>query len=359
MNAAEVGRQIDVEHWRNRRVFITGHMGFKGAWLCALLSRLGAITCGFGSDQRPLLLYRQLSLRNHEHHDCDVRNIDRVRQILQTFAPDVLIHLAAQPLVLKSYEEPLTTFETNIMGTANVLEAARSVAGLQAILIVTSDKVYRNRGDGRRFKEGDELGGQDPYSASKAAVELVTQSMAESFYCRQGMPPIAVGRAGNIIGGGDWADDRIVPDAARSLSVKQPLVVRNPGATRPWQHVLDAIGGYMLLMESMSKGEQGGYSAWNFGPRRTDSVSVAEIADVFIEAWGGSAAWIRDAKSIHVTESRFLSLDSTKARHELDWHPRWGWADAVSRTANWYRDYASDVPAEHLVYREVAEFLNA
>ncbi|MEQ8701335.1 MAG: GDP-mannose 4,6-dehydratase, partial [Bauldia litoralis] len=224
-------RQIDSSYWKDRTVFVTGHMGFKGAWLMRLLSRIGATSWGYGRDERHPLLYPELALERHTHRQGELADVAALTNALKESGAEVLVHLAAQPIVLTSYEDPLGTFQDNILGTANVLQAARSAPDLKAIVVVTSDKVYRNNEWAWGYRESDHLGGADPYSASKAAAEIVTASMMASFFRTEGAPRIATARAGNVIGGGDWADYRLLPDAARALGKKDPLIVRNPAST--------------------------------------------------------------------------------------------------------------------------------
>jgi CDP-glucose 4,6-dehydratase len=333
-------------------------MGFKGAWLCSLLSHLGAETFGFGRDEREKLLYGELQLSGHSHCVGDINDIEAVRTVLAGFVPDILFHLAAQPIVITSYEDPLGTFETNVLGTVRVLQAARASTALKAIVIVTSDKVYKNNGTSRAFVEEDALGGVDPYSASKAAAEIATHSMARSFFSKPGAARVATARAGNVIGGGDWADYRLLPDAARAISAGRPLVCRNPGSTRPWQHVLDPLTGYMLLAEELVHGNTA-IDAWNFGPTREDVLTVGDVADRFVAAWGGGAEWITEpGQATTPHEAKLLAIDSSRAQRELLWQPRWRSTEAIERSARWYRDYAAGMSATELVERDISAFFD-
>jgi CDP-glucose 4,6-dehydratase len=332
-------------------------MGFKGAWLCSLLSHLGAETFGFGKDEREKLLYRELQLAGHSDRVGDINDIDAMRAALAGYMPHILFHLAAQPIVLTSYDDPLGTFETNVLGTVRVLEAARAAAGLKAIVVVTSDKVYQNNGTSRAFLEQDPLGGADPYSASKAAAEIATHSMARSFFSKPGAARVATARAGNVIGGGDWADYRLLPDAARAISAGQPLVCRNPGSTRPWQHVLDPLTGYILLAEELVHGKTA-IDAWNFGPTQEDVLTVGDVADRFVTAWGGGAKWTTDPGQATLHEAKLLAIDSSRAQHELRWQPRWRSTEAIERTAIWYRDHAAGRSAKELVERDISNFFS-
>ncbi|MDI1264417.1 MAG: CDP-glucose 4,6-dehydratase [bacterium] len=351
-------RQVDRQFWNGKRVFVTGHMGFKGAWLVSLLSHLGAKTFGFGKDEREKLLYRELRLAGHTRRVGDINDLGAVKAALAESGAEVLFHLAAQPIVLTSYDDPLATFETNVLGTVRVLEAARKSANLKAIVVITSDKVYQNDGASRAFREGDPLGGADPYSASKAAAEIVAHSMARSFFPPPNPIRIATARAGNVIGGGDWADFRLLPDAARAIGAGQPLVCRNPASTRPWQHVLDPLSGYMMLAEDLAH-RKTDIDAWNFGPAQEDVLTVGEVADRFVAAWGGDAKWMTESSQAPVRhEAKLLAIDSSRAQRELGWYPRWRSREAIERTASWYRDHYTGVGGGELVERDIASYLS-
>jgi CDP-glucose 4,6-dehydratase len=347
-------RSLDPAFWSGRSVFVTGHMGFKGSWLAYLLSRAGSRSTGFGRDDRETLLYRDLSIGGHTHVEGDVRDLAGLSDALRRSGAEIVFHLAAQPIVLKSYEAPVDTFADNIMGTVHVLEAARSAPEVKAVIVVTSDKVYRNEESGRAFREGDPLGGKDPYSASKAAAEIVAEAMALSFFRHEGAARIAAARAGNVIGGGDWAEHRLLPDAARALARGTPLQVRNPGSVRPWQHVLEPLCGYLLLAEDLVGGGASGNHGWNFGPAIEDAVPAATVADRFVAAWGAGAAWQPAGGGVaQPAEAGFLSLDSSLARRELGWLPAWNVDEAVARTAAWYRDRLSGLEACRLMDRDI------
>lgn len=352
-------RRIDRGFWSGRNVLITGHMGFKGAWLTQLMSSLGASTTGYGRDERPRLLYSELSIPRHEHHVGDLADIEHLKAVLQASKAEVLFHLAAQPIVLTSYRDPVGTFQDNVMGTVKVLQAARFAPDLKCVVVVTSDKVYRNNGWIWGYRETDRLGGHDPYSASKAAAEIVTSAMAASFFDKSGMPRIATARAGNVIGGGDWADFRLLPDAAVALSQDRPLIVRNPASTRPWQHVLDPLGGYAMLAEDLAMAGQQPMSSWNFGPAAEDALPVHRIADLFVAEWGGQARWEQEGRSgvEPPKEAHLLAVDSTKALQTLGWSPRWRVEEGVARTSAWYRDYFASGEPGQLVQRDIDAYL--
>lgn len=346
------------DFWNGREVFLTGHQGFKGAWMTFLLSRLGARTVGYGRDHRTPLLYRELEIGEHTNIEGDINDLEPLNAALSGSSAEILVHLAAQPIVLTSYADPIGTFNDNVLGTARVLEAARHAPNLKAIVVVTSDKVYRNNEWSWPYRETDALGGADPYSASKAAAEIVTASMMQSFFSQDDAPAVASARAGNVIGGGDWADYRLLPDAARALSRDEPLRVRNPNSTRPWQHVLEPLVGYLLLAEDLHAKGRLVSPAWNFGPVADDAIPVHQVADIFVSTWGGGASWQSTAPAGDAPkEASFLAVDASLARRELDWTPRWRVDEAVSRTAAWYRSYFEGVRAEELLDRDIHDYL--
>jgi CDP-glucose 4,6-dehydratase len=324
--------------YRARHVLVTGHTGFKGAWLAEWLTTLGAQVTGYALDPptQPNL-FDALDLRSRvKSLVADIRDADRLAAEVQAAQPSVIFHLAALALVRRAYEEPRATFETNVMGTVNVLEAARACSSVRAVVIVTSDKSYENLETGRAFRETDPMGGRDPYGASKAAAELVTAAYRESFFGDGAA--VASARAGNVIGGGDWAPDRIIPDSVRALAAGEPIVVRNPGALRPWQHVLEPLSGYLQLGSLLLADGRQYEGAWNFGPTQGDQ-PVRWVVERFLEAWG-SGMWTTPLKTgVEPREANLLSLDSAKARQQLQWAPVWDAATAVRRTASWYREY--------------------
>lgn len=353
-------RRIDRDFWSGRNVLVTGHMGFKGTWLTQVLSTLGANTTGYGKDLRSPLLYSEMSIARHNHVEGDLAELEKLKSVLQESRAEVLFHLAAQPIVMTSYHDPVGTFEDNIMGTVKVLEAARSAPNLKSIVVVTSDKVYRNNGWIWGYRESDQLGGHDPYSASKAAAEIVTSSMAASFFEKPDMPRIATARAGNVIGGGDWAQFRLLPDAAVALSQGKPLIVRNPASTRPWQHVLDPLGGYLMLAEELTNSGPQPMSSWNFGPSAEDALPVRMIADLFVQEWGAGARWEQENRPgvEPPAEAHLLAVDSTKAQLSLGWSPRWRVQEGVARTSAWYRDYFASTDPTQLVQRDIDAYLS-
>lgn len=328
--------------WRRRPVLVTGHTGFKGGWLCWWLQNLGANVTGFAlaPPTVPSLFDATGLSRTMTSITGDVRDISTVSAAFHSSRPEVVVHMAAQSLVRESYRDPAGTFSTNVLGTVNCLEAARQCNSVRAIVVVTTDKCYLNRGDGRPFREEDELGGDDAYAASKACAELVTQSYRKSFFHDRGALLVASARAGNVIGGGDWAADRLVPDAIRSFAAARPLRVRNPGATRPWQHVLEPLMGYLELAEQMHAGKRSAAKAWNFGPEQTDLRPVSWIADQLANRWGAPASWQRDTAE-QPPEAVTLALDSSSARMELGWRPKLSLEVALDWVTEWYRTSGS------------------
>ena len=334
--------------WADKRVLITGHTGFKGSWLTAWLTQLGARVTGFAlppSTNPSMFEMCGLARRNAlstlapmEHLIGDVRDLPAVERAFLASEPEIVFHMAAQPLVRLSYSEPVETLATNIMGTVHVLDAIRRAPSVRAVVVVTSDKCYANRGWVWGYREDEAMGGHDPYSASKGCAELVAAAYQSSFLGVNGSrATIASARAGNVIGGGDWAADRLVPDAIRALVAGEALVVRNPGATRPWQHVLEPLSGYLALAEKVFEGQREWEGGWNFGPWDEDAVPVSEIASLITEAWGSGAAWkaMPDPNAPH--EAPYLKLDSSKARQRLGWRPRLRIAQALQWTVEWYR----------------------
>jgi len=331
------------DFWRGRRVLLTGHTGFKGGWLALWLNQLGARVYGLAlAPERPNSFFDVCGLEQLIQSSVgDVRDAAIVKRALEASRAEVVFHLAAQPLVRRSYRESAETFEINVMGTVNVLEAIRGFPAVRSAVIVTSDKCYESSGSPKSYREDDRLGGSDPYSASKACSELVAHSYARSFFdaadCRVAM---ATARAGNVIGGGDMSPDRIVPDAVRALSRDEMLIVRNPGAVRPWQHVLEPLSGYLLLAERLYMEGKEWSGAWNFGPAEGEAVSVAELVETLIQEWG-EGSWRAEPRSDGLHESIFLGLNSERAQTLLSWRPRLKLRDAVRLTIEWYREALS------------------
>jgi len=333
--------------YRNKRVLVTGHTGFKGSWLCAWLHHLGADVAGYSVDvpTRPSH-FEILELRdNLQHHEGDIRDRNQLKAVITRFEPDILFHLAAQPLVRKSLREPVETFETNVLGTVNVLEEIRECRSVRAAVFVTSDKCYRNYEWPWGYRETDMLGGKDPYSASKACAELIITSYHESFF--RNRIAIASTRAGNVIGGGDWADDRIIPDAVRAWSERQPVTVRSPKATRPWQHVLEPLGGYLWLGHGLLEGKQQvAGEAFNFGPDAGVTASVEELLAAMADYWPEAACAVDIRSDGGQNESTLLKLCCDKALHTMGWKPVLRFEETVKMTATWYRTHYTQGPEQ-------------
>ena len=327
-----------VNAYRGKRVLLTGHTGFKGGWLALWLRELGAQVTGFAlpPDTTPSLFEAARVGEAVRHVEGDLRDLASVRKVLRESEPEYVFHLAAQPLVRQSYQEPILTIETNVLGTAHVLEALRLEKRPCAAVIVTSDKCYENRETSHAYREDDPLGGHDVYSMSKGAAELVTSSYRRSFLQDLGIA-VASARAGNVIGGGDWCADRLVPDAVRALTEGRPIPVRNPKSVRPWQHVLEPLSGYLVLGARIGAQPQL-RSAWNFGPDPGDAQPVQKVVELLIERWG-EGMWEdrHDPRAPH--EAALLRLSTEKAHAQLGWSPRWALSEAVSRTADWYKGY--------------------
>jgi CDP-glucose 4,6-dehydratase len=333
-----VAEVVDPAFWGGRRVLVTGHTGFKGAWLTLWLTEMGARVTGLaaGVPTEPSL-YRDARVgEGIDEVRVDVRDFDAVHRTVREHEPEVVVHMAAQSLVRPSFRDPRETYETNVMGTVNVLEAVRRTGTARAVVNVTSDKCYDNREQGRPFAEDDPKGGHDPYSSSKGAAELVADAYLRSFFAAdEGGPRLASGRAGNVIGGGDWSADRLVPDIMRAALAGEAIRVRNPAAVRPWQHVLSPLSGYLRLAEALveSPAAAGG---WNFGPPLDDARPVSWITDRVSRLWPEQLQWVVDPGP-HPHEAHYLALDSTKARERLGWAPRWTLEDALRNTVEWYR----------------------
>lgn len=337
---------ISPAFWKNRKVFVTGHTGFKGSWLSLWLQKLGAEVVGYSlpPPTNPSLFELSGTGKNMLSIEGDVRDFEFLSTTVSQHQPEIVVHMAAQSLVIPSYRDPLTTYSTNIMGTANLLEAARHCGSVRTVINVTSDKCYENHGGHRGFHEGDPMGGFDPYSSSKGCAELVTAAYQRSFFSETatGKKPasIATVRAGNVIGGGDWSAYRLIPDIMQAFIARRAAVIRHPEAIRPWQHVLEPLGGYLRLAENMWQDYSGYAGAWNFGPDEKDTRTVSWIADELARLWGGEARWEKDANS-HSAEAASLRLDCTKARSRLGWSPKLELPTALAWTVEWFKAYSS------------------
>ncbi|MCE1236226.1 MAG: CDP-glucose 4,6-dehydratase [Hyphomicrobiales bacterium] len=344
------------DFWRGRRVFLTGHTGFKGAWLTLWLHAMGAEVYGYALDAPTTPSLWDLAdvgavCRDHRG---DVRDLEAVTAAMQAFDPQIVFHLAAQSLVRPSYAAPVETYATNVMGTIHVLEAARRCAVLRAVVVVTSDKCYENREWVWGYREIDPLGGHDPYSSSKGAAEIVTHAYAASFFGAADGPLVATARAGNVIGGGDWAIDRLVPDIVAAFREDRAPEIRSPDSVRPWQHVLEPLSGYLDLAEALVTRGRDVAGAWNFGPPPEAVRSVREIADAMAALWGEGRTWRDASRADAPHEATLLQLDSAKARTRLGWTSRWRFDEALAATVDWYRALDAGASARALCEAQIA-----
>ncbi|NBV41480.1 CDP-glucose 4,6-dehydratase [bacterium] len=348
-------------YFRGKRVFVTGHTGFKGAWLLVWLHQLGAIVKGFAlsPDTNPSL-YTQINGDTLcESVIADIADSERLNREIAEFKPDVIFHLAAQPLVRRSYSEPKLTWQTNVMGTINVLESLRALKNPCVAVLITTDKVYENIERDIQYRETDPLGGHDPYSASKSAADIAIQSYIRSFFghTSSGCVHIASARAGNVVGGGDWAEDRLIPDLVRAFSAGVPLEIRFPGSVRPWQHVLEPLSGYLQLARSLSLDPERFSGAWNFGPNSDGHLTVAEIVGMSQSVWGGGVVNVRKSTQ-NPHEAGLLKLDISKAESSLGWVPKFDAKTSIEMTLNWYKAHQQGRDALELCRKDLARYGN-
>lgn len=337
--------QVNSNFWQGKSVFLTGHTGFKGSWLSLWLTSLGAKVSGYAlaPDTTPNL-FNVLNLQDSLAHSqiADIRDLDSLKKAVNRVRPDIVIHMAAQPLVRYSYTHPVETYAINVMGTVNLLESLRSVNSVRATVVVTTDKCYENTERLVGYQEHEPMGGYDPYSSSKGCVELVAAAYRKSFFSvdqfARHQHSIASARAGNVIGGGDWSVDRLIPDAIKAFEVGQALSIRNPLATRPWQHVLEPLSGYLVLAQALYEKGAAFAQGWNFGPADSDARSVQAVTNLLISTWGSPASWVQDA-SEHPHEAHSLKLDITKASKQLGWVPKWNLETAIEKIVQWQKAY--------------------
>ena len=346
---------IDQKFWQGKRVFLTGHTGFKGGWLSLWLNSLGAIVKGYAleASTSPSLFDEAKIGTVIDSQIGDIKDQEMLHKIMVDFNPDILIHMAAQPLVGYSYDNPIETYEVNVIGTAKVLEVARNCINLKAVVNITTDKCYENDGSFNGHKEDDPMGGYDPYSSSKGCAELVVSAYRRSFLQDQGIG-IASVRAGNVIGGGDWANDRLIPDILRSFEKNKPVIIRNPKATRPWQHVLEPLSGYLILAQKIYNNHKEYAEGWNFGPREEDVKPVGWILDKMISKWPDSS-WELDQNS-NPHEADFLKLDISKAESKLGWKPVWELSHTIDKIIGWHKAWLDKEDMQAVCLAEIEEY---
>lgn len=350
---------VSPEFWKDKRVFLTGHTGFKGSWLSLWLQDMGAIVKGFSLAPltTPNLFEVAYVAEGMESEIGDIRNLVAVTASMLSFNPDILIHMAAQPLVRLSYVEPVETYATNVMGTIHVLEAARKCQNLKSIVAITTDKCYENKEWPWGYRENEPMGGHDPYSSSKGCCELLIASYRNSFFNTTETPALASVRAGNVIGGGDWSDDRLIPDILKAFEKSEPVVVRNPLSTRPWQHVLEPLSGYLVLAEELYINGDNFAGGWNFGPKDEDCQSVEKILKTMIKTWGTGASWQLDTNS-NPHEAGFLKLDCSKAGQQLKWFPKWNLEFTLKSIVNWHKEWMQSSDMKKQCINEIKLYSN-
>jgi len=358
---SNLGR-VDASFWQGKHVFLTGHTGFKGGWLSVWLSSMGAKVTGYAlAPNTNPSFFEVVGVASllQQNHIADIRDLSALKSAMEQANPDVLIHMAAQPLVRYSYENPVETFATNVMGTVNVLESARAINSIKAIVIVTTDKCYENQEWVWGYRESEPLGGADPYSSSKACAELVTNAYRRSFFSGNGTTSsaaVASARAGNVIGGGDWSQDRLIPDALAAFEAGKPLVLRNPLATRPWQHVLEPLSGYLVLAQALFKNGRNFTSAWNFGPDDEGNQTVEQVIDRLSSQWGNTVSWQQDpAAQPH--EAHLLKLDCSKAHQQLCWVPRWKLVEATEKIVQWHKALQAGKDMKAITLEQIKQYL--
>jgi len=349
--------EVTPHFWRDKRVLLTGHTGFKGAWMSLWLHSMGAKVQGFAlaPSTSPSLFVEAKVGDLIKSSLGDIRDFAAISKVVKDFKPEVVFHMAAQPLVRYSYDNPLETYATNVMGTAHLLESIRTIDTVRAVVNVTTDKCYENREWVWGYREDEAMGGYDPYSSSKACSELVTAAYRQSFLDKAGIA-VATARAGNVIGGGDWAKDRLVPDILRAFENKQPVSIRNPNSIRPWQHVLEPLSGYLLLAEKLCAEPKAFSQAWNFGPQDDDAKPVGWIVEAMANKWGKDASWSFD-EGDHPHEAHYLKLDISKARQTMGWSPRWTLDKALDQTVEWHTAWLQGNDVRTLCLQQINDYL--
>ena len=353
--------KVNPEFWKNKSIFLTGHTGFKGGWLALWLSSMGAKVTSYAlAPNTSPNLFEVLSLDSvlSASHIANICDLDRLQNAVAACKPEIVIHMAAQPLVRYSYANPVETYMTNVMGTVNVLESIRKTDSVKATVVVTTDKCYENREWVWGYRENEPMGGYDPYSNSKGCAELVTSAYRQSYFSGpNSINRVASARAGNVIGGGDWSIDRLIPDAIKAFESNQTLMIRNPLATRPWQHVLEPLSGYLILAQSLYQDGEKFSSAWNFGPKDTDNRSVQEVITSLCKKWGSDAKWQQDASS-QPHEASLLKLDCSKASQQLRWEPKWNLGIAIEKIIQWHKAYLAKENMQALTLKQIDQYVN-
>jgi len=347
---------MTVDFWSGKRVFLTGHTGFKGSWLSIWLQSMGAEVTGYALQPptTPSLFEVANVGKGMTSIIADIRELPLLQSSMKAAQPDIVIHMAAQPLVRLSYIEPVETYATNVLGTVHVLESVRQTPSVKAVVVVTTDKCYENKEWPWGYRENEPMGGHDPYSSSKGCAELVTAAYRSSFFHQQAVA-IATTRAGNVIGGGDWAADRLIPDIFRAFEKNQPVIIRNPHAIRPWQHVLEPLSGYLTLAERLYSDGQSYANAWNFGPKDDDARSVQWIVENLVSIWGGGASWQHDS-GVHPHEANYLKLDISKAKVRIGWEPRWSLATALECISTWHQAWLRHEDMKQLCLAQIKQY---
>lgn len=345
---------VNVDFWKDKRVYLSGHTGFKGSWLSLWLQSMGATVKGYALSPptNPSLFNVAQVVQGMESEIGDIRNLEQLTASMVAFNPDIVFHLAAQPLVRYSYQAPLETYSANVMGTVNVMEAARKCQNLKAIVNVTTDKCYENKEWLWGYREDEPMGGFDPYSSSKGCAELVTSAYQRSFFQVAGVG-LASARAGNVIGGGDWAEDRLIPDILRAFEKNEPVIIRNPHSIRPWQHVLEPLFGYLLLAQALYNEPTIYAEGWNFGSHDDDAKPVQFIVECLADIWGTDAKWRLDENK-HPHEANYLKLDCSKAKIRLHWNSKWSLKDALEKTVDWQKNYQQGANMKTFTRQQIA-----
>ena len=358
MESLEISKgKVDASFWKGKKVYLTGHTGFKGSWLSLWLQNMGALVKGYSLNVNtiPALFTEANVAKEMESEIGDIRNLEQLTKSMVSFNPDILIHMAAQPLVRLSYQEPVDTYTTNVIGTVNVLEAARKCSSLKAIVSVTTDKCYENKEWEWGYRESEPMGGHDPYSSSKGCAELVTSAYRRSFFSTKDSASLASARAGNVIGGGDWAEDRLIPDILSAFEKSEPVVIRNPLSTRPWQHVLEPLSGYLVLAQELFLNGGDFAEGWNFGPKDEDCKPVSWILDKMVTYWGNNASWSLD-KNNNPHEAGFLKLDCSKASNRLKWNPKWNLQLTLKSIVDWHQLYTNGGDLKKQCLKEINNY---